>query len=103
MRNARFMQNGVERRLSKAERQKLVASLVERMRLGTQKDLLDALRSARCQVNPATVPRDTRGLAREKTRDPPGRRGYVLPNRERRVDPRETLTSLLGQFGRAAV
>ncbi len=28
---------------------------------------------------------------------------YVLPNRERRADPRETLNALLGQFGRRAV
>ena len=32
-----------ERQLPKAERQRLVASLVERMRLGTQQELLDAL------------------------------------------------------------
>jgi transcriptional regulator of arginine metabolism len=27
----------------------------------------------------------------------------VLPNRERRIDPRDTLNSLLAQFGRGAV
>jgi transcriptional regulator of arginine metabolism len=103
MRDARFMQNGVERQLSKAERQKLVASLVERMRLGTQQELLDALESAGCQVTQATVSRDIRELALEKTRDPLGRLRYMLPNRQRRIDPRETLIALLGQFGRGAV
>jgi transcriptional regulator of arginine metabolism len=97
------MQRGVERQLSKAERQKLVASLVERMRLGTQQELLDALESAGCQVTQATVSRDIRELALEKTRDPLGGLRYVLPNRERRIDPRETLTALLAQFGRGAV
>jgi len=97
------MQNGVERQLSKGERQKLVASLVERMRLGTQQELLDALQSVGCQVTQATVSRDIRELALEKTRDPLGRLRYVLPNRERRIDPRETLISLLAQFGRGAV
>jgi transcriptional regulator of arginine metabolism len=98
-----LMQNGVERQLSKAERQKLVASLVERMRLGTQRELLDALESAGCQVTQATVSRDIRELALEKTRDPLGRLRYVLPNRGRRIDPRETLTALLAQFGRRVV
>jgi transcriptional regulator of arginine metabolism len=103
MRNARSMQNGVERQLSKTERQRLVASLVERMRLGTQQELLDALESAGCQVTQATVSRDIRELALEKTRDPLGRLRYVLPDRERRIDPRETLLALLAQFGRGAV
>jgi transcriptional regulator of arginine metabolism len=103
MRNARSMQSRVERQLSKAERQKLVASLVERMRLGTQQELLDALESAGCQVTQATVSRDIRELALVKTRDPLGRLRYVLPNRERRTDPRETLLALLAQFGRGAV
>jgi transcriptional regulator of arginine metabolism len=97
------MHNGVERQLSKGERQKLVASLVERMRLGTQRELLDALESAGCQVTQATVSRDIRELALEKMRDPLGRLRYVLPNRERRIDPRETLMALLSQFGRGAV
>lgn len=89
--------------MQKLERQRLVASLVERMRLGTQQDLLDALQSAGCLVTQATVSRDIRELGLVKTRDPLGRMRYVLPNRERRIDPRETLETLLGQFGRNAV
>ncbi len=94
---------GDDRRLSKADRQKLVASLVERKRLGTQQELIEALAAVGCRVTQATVSRDTRELALEKSRDPLGRMRYVLPNRERRVDPRRTLESLLGQFGRRAV
>ena len=92
-----------ERPLSKADRHRLVASLVERMRLGTQQELLDALESAGCTVTQATVSRDIRELGLQKARDPLGHPRYVLPNRERRVDPRDTLTSLLAQFGRDAV
>jgi transcriptional regulator of arginine metabolism len=92
-----------DRRLSKAERQRLVASLVERMRLGTQQELLDALESAGCRVTQATVSRDIRELGLEKARDPLGRDRYALPHRGRRADPRETLRSLLEQFGRGAV
>lgn len=92
-----------ERQLSKAERQRLVASLVERMRLGTQQELLEALESAGCSVTQATVSRDIRELGLEKARDPLGRHRYALPNRERRTDPRDTLNSLLAQFGRGVV
>jgi transcriptional regulator of arginine metabolism len=92
-----------ERRLTKADRQRLVVSLVQRKRLGTQQELLEALESAGCRVTQATVSRDIRELGLEKTRDPLGRDRYVLPNRERRADPRETLNSLLAQFGRGAV
>ncbi len=97
------VQNGDERQLSKAERQRLIASLVERKRLGTQRELLEALETAGCQVTQATVSRDIRELALEKSRDSLDRLRYVLPNRQRRVDPRETLTGLLEHFGRGAV
>jgi transcriptional regulator of arginine metabolism len=92
-----------ERRLSKKDRQRLVASLVERMRLGTQQELLEALESAGCRVTQATISRDIRELGLEKARDPLGRHRYVLPHRGRSTDPRDTLNSLLAQFGRGAV
>ena len=92
-----------EGQLSKADRQKLVASLVERLRIGTQQELIDALAGVGCVVTQATVSRDIRELRLEKARDALGTLRYVLPNRERRVDPRETLNSLLEQFGRRAV
>src|SRR3954466_868074 len=92
-----------ERPLTKADRHRLVGSLVERMGLGTQQELLDALQSAGCIVTQATVSRDIRELGLEKARDPLGHPRYVLPNRERRIDPRDTLNSLLAQFGRGAV
>src|SRR4051794_16734491 len=103
MSHARTMQRGVERHLSKAERQRLVASLVQRLRLGTQQELLNALESAGCRVTQATVSRDIRDLELEKMRDPLGRLRYVLPDRGRRIDPRETLKALLAQFGRGAI
>jgi transcriptional regulator of arginine metabolism len=92
-----------DRHFAKGDRQRLVASLVERMRLGTQQELLKALESAGCTVTQATVSRDIRELGLEKARDPLGRHRYVLPNRGARSDPRDTLNSLLAQFGRGAV
>jgi len=91
-----------ERQLPKGERQRLVTSLVQRMQLGTQQELLEALESAGCRVTQATISRDIRELGLEKARDPLGRDRYVLPHR-RGVDPRDTLKSLLEQFGRGAV
>jgi transcriptional regulator of arginine metabolism len=92
-----------DRQLSKSDRQRLVASLVERQRLGTQQELLDALGRAGCQVTQATVSRDIRELRLAKVRDPLGRLRYVLPDRDRRSEPRELLVNLLRQFGRTAV
>ena len=88
--------------VQKADRHKLVLSLVQRRSLGTQQELLAALEGVGCTVTQATVSRDIRELGLEKEVDPVGQLRYVLPNRERRVDPRETLTSLLAQFGRSA-
>ena len=90
------------RALDKRGRQRLVASVVERKRVGTQHELIDALAAAGCRVTQATVSRDIRELGLEKSRDPLGRPRYVLPHRAARADPRETLTTLLGQFGRRA-
>ena len=92
-----------ERQLSKTERQRLVASLVDRLRLGTQQELLDALGKAGCHVTQATVSRDIRELRLVKVRDPLGRLRYVLPGRDRRTEPRDLLETLLRQFGRGAV
>jgi transcriptional regulator of arginine metabolism len=92
-----------ERQLSKPERQRLVASLVDRLRLGTQQELLDALGSAGCVVTQATVSRDIRELGLVKARDLLGRPRYALPGRGRLLEPRSTLEALLGQFGRSAV
>ena len=51
----------------------------------------------------ATVSRDIRELGLEKLADPLGRLRYTAPSRDRRADPRETLRSLLAQFGRGAI
>ena len=86
--------------LPKAERHRLIESVVSRMRVGTQFELLDALADAGCGVTQATISRDIRELGLEKTRDQLGRPRYVLPHTTRRNDPAEALNSVLGQFGR---
>lgn len=96
------MQTEHTRALPKAERQRLVASVVTRRRVGTQQELIDQLAAAGCRVTQATASRDIRELGLEKVHDAVGRPRYVLPG-ERRPDPRQSLESLLRQFGRRAV
>lgn len=91
-----------DRSLSKTERQRLVASLVERKRLASQHELLVALRGAGVRVTQATISRDIRELGLVKTHNHLGGMHYVLPNREQRADPRDTLDALLRQFGKRA-
>jgi transcriptional regulator of arginine metabolism len=91
------------RPLSKRERQRLIASVISRRRVGTQLELLDALASAGCRVTQATISRDIRDVGLEKARDPFGRPRYMLPERGRRSNPREALVAVLGQFGQRAV
>jgi len=86
----------------KAERQRLVASIVTRRRVGTQFELLAALEAAGCTVTQATVSRDIRELGLEKTHDALGRPRYAVPERGRRSDPRDALAAILGQFARRA-
>ncbi|HYX89576.1 MAG TPA: hypothetical protein VE753_09420 [Gaiellaceae bacterium] len=85
--------------LAKAERQRLIASVVSRRRIGSQQELADALARAGCRVTQATISRDIRELRLEKTSDALGRPRYALPGRARGSDPRETLLGVLGQFG----
>ena len=83
----------------KSERQRLIASVVGRKRVGTQHELLAALEEAGCRVTQATISRDLRELGLEKTHDTLGRPRYVLPE-TRRADPGDALSRVLAEFGR---
>jgi transcriptional regulator of arginine metabolism len=88
------------RPLRKADRHRLIESVVARKRVGTQFELIDALADAGCVVTQATVSRDIRELGLEKTHDPLGRPRYYAPRSVRRPDPEEALRTILAQFGR---
>ena len=85
--------------LGKAERQRLLAGIVARKRVGTQAELARALAAAGCPVTQATISRDIRELRLEKVHDALGRPRYALPG-GRRQDPDAALASVLAQFGR---
>jgi transcriptional regulator of arginine metabolism len=91
------------RSFGKAERQRLIASLVSRRRIGTQHDLRSSLAAEGCRATQATLSRDIRELGLEKTHDQLGRPRYVLPQEGRRTEPREALAAVLSAFGRQAV
>ena len=90
------------RSLTKSKRQRLIASIVSRRRIGSQLELAEALAKAGCQVTQATVSRDIRELRLEKTSDELGRPRYVVPGRGSGRDPRESLHAVLEQFGMRA-
>lgn len=91
--------------LPKAERQRLIGSIVSRKRIGTQHELLAALAAAGCSATQATISRDIRELGLQKTHDALGRPRYEPPpqNGRRRADPAEALAAVLEQFARRAV
>jgi transcriptional regulator of arginine metabolism len=88
--------------LSKSERQRLIASVVSRRRIGSQLELAQALAKAGCPVTQATVSRDIRELRLEKTSDALGRPRYIVPGRGSQRDPRQSLNAVLEQFGMRA-
>jgi transcriptional regulator of arginine metabolism len=88
------------RALGKADRHRLIESVVTRKRVGTQFELIGALADVGCVVTQATVSRDIRELGLQKTHDPLGRPRYYAPRNARRADPEEALRSILVQFGR---
>ena len=87
------------RPLAKAGRQRLIASVVSRRRIGSQLELAEALSRAGCSVTQATISRDIRELRLEKTSDALGRPRYAMPGRGARRDPRDSLNGVLRQFG----
>ena len=99
---ARGMQ--AARPLGKADRQRLVTSIVTRKRVATQFELLDALAAAGCRVTQATVSRDIRELGLVKVQDTLGRPRYaVAAQRARAAAPAEALRRILEEFAHAAV
>ena len=92
------------RPLGKAERQRLLAGIVARKRVGTQLELAAELAAAGSPVTQATISRDIRELGLEKTHDTLGRPLYVVPaeSERRRPDPKAALGAVLSQFGRGA-
>jgi len=89
-----------QRRLGKPARQRLIESVIERRRVGTQQELGAALAAAGCVVTQPTLSRDLRELGVEKVRNGLGLPRYLLPGGARPPEPRATLASILARHGR---
>jgi transcriptional regulator of arginine metabolism len=87
--------------VTKAERHRLILTLVQKREVGTQRELVHSLRALGCSVTQATVSRDIRELDLQKVRTHLGRARYVLSARERPRDPEQAASHVLRDFARS--
>jgi transcriptional regulator of arginine metabolism len=86
--------------MGKAERHRLVQTVVTQSEIATQRELVHALSALGCDVTQATVSRDIRELDLQKVRTHLGRAKYVLSSRERPKDPERAASHVLRDFSR---
>jgi len=87
--------------MSKDERQRLIQTVVQQRDIATQRELVNALSAAGCEVTQATVSRDIRELDLQKVRTHLGRAKYILSSRERPRDPEQAAQHVLRDFARS--
>ena len=87
--------------MSKAERQRLIQTVVQQREVATQRELVGALSALGCEVTQATVSRDIRELDLQKVRTHLGRAKYVLSSRERPKDPEQSARHVMRDFARS--
>jgi len=88
--------------MTKAERQRLIQTLVTQREISTQRELVHALGALGCPVTQATISRDIRELDLQKVRTHLGRAKYVLSARERPRDPEQAAMHVLRDFARSS-
>ncbi len=87
--------------MNKRQRQHLIRSLMRSRAVSSQRELVDALAAAGCEVTQATVSRDLREIGLQKGRDVGGRVRYAfVPNLEERPEPPVACSRMLKEFGR---
>ena len=89
--------------MSKAERQRLIQTVVQQRDIATQRELVHFLSALGCDVTQATVSRDIRELDLQKVRTHLGRAKYVLSSRERPKDPEQAARHVLHDFARSVL
>ena len=87
--------------LGRAERQRLIQTIVQQRDVSTQRELVNALSALGCDVTQATVSRDIRALDLEKVRTHLGAAKYVLSSRERPRDPERAARHVMRDFTRS--
>jgi transcriptional regulator of arginine metabolism len=87
--------------VNKRQRQHLIRNLLRNRSIASQRELVDELAAAGCEVTQATVSRDLREIGLQKGRDPGGRVRYAfVPSLEERPDPPVACRRMLKEFGR---
>jgi transcriptional regulator of arginine metabolism len=87
--------------VNKRQRQHLIRNLLRSRTVSSQRELVDALAAAGCDVTQATVSRDLREIGLQKGRDIGGRVRYAfVPNLEERPEPPVACARMLKEFGR---
>lgn len=87
--------------MNKRQRQHLIRNLLRTRQVTSQRELVDELAAAGCEVTQATISRDLREIGLQKGRDHGGRIRYVfVPNVEERPDPPVACSRMLKEFGR---
>jgi len=84
--------------MTKADRQRLIKTVVSRYEIGAQQQLVNALRQLGCDVTQATVSRDIRELDLQKVRTHLGRPRYVMSLREHPRNPEQAASHVLRDF-----
>jgi transcriptional regulator of arginine metabolism len=87
--------------MSKAERHRLIQTVIMQREVATQRELVQALSTLGCAVTQATVSRDIRELDLQKVRTHLGRAKYVLSSRERPRDPEQAARHVMRDFARS--
>jgi len=87
--------------MNKAERHRLIQTVIMQRDVATQRELVHALDSLGCIVTQATISRDIRELDLQKVRTHLGRAKYVLSSRERPKDPEQAAGHVLRDFARS--
>ncbi|NLE10646.1 MAG: arginine repressor [Actinobacteria bacterium] len=87
--------------MNKRQRQHLIRSLLRDRAIASQRELVEELAAAGCEVTQATVSRDLREIGLQKGRDQGGHVRYsFVPNLEERPDPPVACAKMLKEFGR---
>jgi transcriptional regulator of arginine metabolism len=87
--------------VNKRQRQQILRKVLKDRSVASQRELVDALSAAGCEVTQATISRDLRELGLQKGRDAVGRIRYVfVPASEERPDAPTACARMLKEFGR---
>lgn len=87
--------------MNKRQRQYLIRRVLRNKSISSQRELVEELAAAGCQVTQATISRDLREIGLQKSRDRGGRIRYAFtPTLDERPDPPSACARMLKDFGR---